>query len=110
LGPNELFAENYNLKWINQIGPCFRCWVAGWGRIASGGSFSFVLRKADVPIYDRIRCQTRDQIFSHKKWRKNDEKVFANTPTNNSGNSIFSHFICTTCFNPELGPLQVFFN
>jgi hypothetical protein len=34
---------------------------------------------------------------------------FANTPTNNKGNKIFLHFICTTWFNPELGPLQVLF-
>jgi hypothetical protein len=26
------------------------------------------------------------------------------------GNSIFSRFICSTCFNPELGPLQMLFN
>jgi hypothetical protein len=38
-----------------------------------------------------------------------DEKVFATTPTNNKGNKIFLHFICTICFNPDLGPLQVLF-
>jgi hypothetical protein len=36
-----------------------------------------------------------------------DEKVFASTPTNNKGNKVFLGFICTTCFNPDLGPLQV---
>jgi hypothetical protein len=42
---------------------------------------------------------------------KLNEKVYANTPTNSFCNKIYLHFICicTTCFNPELGPLQVLF-
>jgi hypothetical protein len=31
------------------------------------------------------------------------------TPTSYQGKKIFSHFICTTCFHPELGPIQVLF-
>ena len=36
-----------------------RCWVAGWGRDAEDGQFSFIQRKVDVPIYERNRCNIR---------------------------------------------------
>ena len=35
----------------------FRCWVAGWGKTDFDAKFSFVQRKADLPIVDRTRCQ-----------------------------------------------------
>jgi hypothetical protein len=36
------------------------------------------------------------------------ETVFANPPITKAI-SFFSHFISTTCFSPDLGPLQVLF-
>jgi hypothetical protein len=39
-------------------------------------------------------------------FKKQTEKVFANPPTDDK---IFSCFIWTKCFNPELGPHQVLF-
>ena len=42
-----------------QNGTGVRCWVAGYGKDAENGKFSFIQRKVDVPIYDKNRCQTR---------------------------------------------------
>ena len=36
-----------------------RCWVAGWGKNDFQGNFSFVQRKADLPIVDRTQCQNK---------------------------------------------------
>lgn len=41
--------------------------MAGWGREAFGGQYSFVLRKADVPIFDRNNCQTKMAEVMSKK-------------------------------------------
>jgi hypothetical protein len=46
------------------------------------------------------------QQFSVHMLQK-DEKVFANTPTNNHSIKLLYQFIRAACFNQELGPLQV---
>jgi hypothetical protein len=40
--------------------------------------------------------------YNLKRW-----KCFANTPNNGQGAPIFQHFLSTTWFNPEMGPLNV---
>jgi len=52
-GCSNMFDHRFN----NDTG--VRCWVAGWGRDAEDGQFSFIQRKVDVPIYERNRCNIR---------------------------------------------------
>ncbi len=47
----------FDYKFGNGTG--VRCWVAGWGKDAEDGQFSFIQRKVDVPLYDRNRCELR---------------------------------------------------
>jgi hypothetical protein len=52
-------------------------------------------------------CVLRNNFQKQSFEKNSDEKVFANTPTNNKGNKIF--YTLFTCFNPDLDPLQVLF-
>jgi hypothetical protein len=39
-----------------------------------------------------------------------EKKILKTQHTKRNRNQIFSHFVCTTCFNPDLSPLQVLYN
>ncbi|EDO37083.1 predicted protein [Nematostella vectensis] len=34
-----------------------RCWITGWGRLASGGTAPDILQQASVPVVSRARCE-----------------------------------------------------
>ena len=40
-----------------------RCWITGWGRLASGGSTPDVLQQVSVPVVSRARC---DRAYPNK--------------------------------------------
>jgi len=40
-----------------------KCWITGWGRLASGGATPDYLQQASVPIASRARC---DQAYPNK--------------------------------------------
>merc|ERR1712142_1080644 len=47
--------NQFDYKFSNGTG--VRCYVAGWGKDESDGSFQFIPRKVDVPIVDDVQCQ-----------------------------------------------------
>ena len=40
-----------------------KCWITGWGRLASGGASPNILQQAQVPIVNHTRC---DQSYPGK--------------------------------------------
>jgi len=36
-----------------------RCWVAGWGKDGQTGSFQFIQRKVDLPLFEHRECEAR---------------------------------------------------
>ena len=38
-----------------------KCWLTGWGRLASGGAVPDYLQQVEVPVVSRARC---DQAYS----------------------------------------------
>jgi len=54
-----------------------RCWVAGWGRDGEDGSFSFVQRKVDVPIFNRRNCERVMKRELSNRFRLRDGEICA---------------------------------
>jgi secreted trypsin-like serine protease len=46
--------DQFDFRFNNGTGT--RCWVAGWGKNATDGTFQFLQHKVDIPLVDNTRC------------------------------------------------------
>ena len=44
-------------RYVNVPSDGTKCWITGWGRLASGGATPDILQQVQVPVVSRARCE-----------------------------------------------------
>ncbi len=69
---------------LDMFGTGTTCWVAGWGKDRKGGQFQPIMKKVDVPLYDRGQCSNtiRNALIDRRsrnadRFRLHDSEICA---------------------------------
>ena len=65
--------DQFDFRFNNGTGS--RCWVAGWGKDKTDGSFQFIQRKVDLPLVERNNCQSRLRTALSRKTNSNSNFI-----------------------------------